>query len=648
MTMSNVREMRQYTVLQINKFRVLAGLGLHYDREYAKENVDKSRSFLNRELTKHGAMSVEETWKHIKHKYCKKPIRQNSVLAVGMILSGSKETMTEINNDPQKLNQWIDANWAFVCKEFDPTRIIRFTVHRDESTLHIHALVAPITADGRLSASEWLDGKVKLRALHDRYASAMKPFGLERGIDKRFTNAVHQSPDEFYRNQNELMVLTKKLLEKVDTHNPWERKRQLEEVERQTFDMLKQIDQLRIRTERLQAELKAEVFGRNEARKQNLERVKRDVDLIKHATMAMGYKIVENQSTKLQVVLKKGEDTIVVPTKPSTKTGYWLYQSLDNPADRGTIVEFMLKRGSSLEQIHGLSTSYFGEDLEKKFKRLTKTIRDPDMQFLLAREALDQISDIAGNTNYLQELGLSPETINSFEGFRCDEQKALFALYRNLDKDFIGKLCSTVAYTFDPKAKRDKKLMQANLPRGLAFLVPKSGKISEIIITDSPIAALSHAQFERNQIVALEKALTSATGKELINIQISLDHLKSPKAYACLAGNLSKDLKKELVVLIKHAKKAKIGVSLMFENTKSGKKTIDFLEKQLKGKKVGWTTIDNFLSTSNNLLHRSAQILLQAAKIAKKGSGGGSEVEDEEEEMRRRQKKRKQQNQLSF
>jgi hypothetical protein len=66
----------------------------------------------------------------------------------------------------------------------------------DERTPHIHAHMVPLTGDGRLSATHFLDGRRKMKELHTRYASYMEPIGLERG--REGSRATHQRVQQFY------------------------------------------------------------------------------------------------------------------------------------------------------------------------------------------------------------------------------------------------------------------------------------------------------------------------------------------------------------------------------------------------------------------------------------------------------------------
>ena len=70
--------------------------------------------------------------------------------------------MKEIFADKEKSKEWIKENYKFLAKEFGKENIVRFTLHLDEKTPHLHAVTIPLTNDGRLSA------KKKLLATNNR------------------------------------------------------------------------------------------------------------------------------------------------------------------------------------------------------------------------------------------------------------------------------------------------------------------------------------------------------------------------------------------------------------------------------------------------------------------------------------------------
>lgn len=125
-----------------------------------------------------------------------KAIRKDAVKFTTHVLTGSHEDMKAIFNDKEKSKAWIQENYNFVAKEFGKENIVRFNLHMDEKTPHIHVVTVPLTTDGRLSAREQFGNKTELRNRQDRYAEAMKPFELQRG--KRRTGISHDSAKEYY------------------------------------------------------------------------------------------------------------------------------------------------------------------------------------------------------------------------------------------------------------------------------------------------------------------------------------------------------------------------------------------------------------------------------------------------------------------
>ena len=58
-------------------------------------------------------------------------------------MTGSHEQMKKIENNPQARKAWINSNLEFMKKEYGEKNIVRFSVHRDEKTMHIHAVTVP-------------------------------------------------------------------------------------------------------------------------------------------------------------------------------------------------------------------------------------------------------------------------------------------------------------------------------------------------------------------------------------------------------------------------------------------------------------------------------------------------------------------------
>jgi hypothetical protein len=174
-----------------------ASLGAHIDRKEGQEhtfrNADPARRDLNRNFdTGYSKMSLNEAVKlRIKEGYTgTKAIRKDAVEYVPMVFTGSHVEMKAIEQNPTKLDEWIQKNYQFACREFGKENILRFTLHLDEKTPHIHAVIVPLV-DGKLTAKVVLGDRVAMSERQTRYAAEMQEFGLERGVvgSKRIHNS---------------------------------------------------------------------------------------------------------------------------------------------------------------------------------------------------------------------------------------------------------------------------------------------------------------------------------------------------------------------------------------------------------------------------------------------------------------------------
>ena len=125
-------------------------------------------------------------------------IRHDAVKGMEVILTASPERFKRDESGQvvgdMRNGKWVAENLRFMQEKYGKN-LVAFTLHQDEKTPHIHAVVVPITADGRLSAKELFNPQT-LRQLQTDYAQAMKPFGLERGTEG--SRARHVSMKQIY------------------------------------------------------------------------------------------------------------------------------------------------------------------------------------------------------------------------------------------------------------------------------------------------------------------------------------------------------------------------------------------------------------------------------------------------------------------
>lgn len=105
----------------------------------------------------------------------------------------------------------IAVQWA--GEIFGKENIQLAVTHEDEKTPHVQMLITPII-NGKLSASHWLDGPVKLAAMQTDFAEKMKHLGLVRGVEK--SKAKHQKIKRWYGQLEPKIEAAEILLKEAD------------------------------------------------------------------------------------------------------------------------------------------------------------------------------------------------------------------------------------------------------------------------------------------------------------------------------------------------------------------------------------------------------------------------------------------------
>lgn len=200
-----------YAVYHTEKGKISSGgIGKHIDREQGAEHTyrhsDPAKRNLNQSfiITEHCRKPLHQAISdRISEGYSAKnkagelkQIRKDAVKYSTHILTGSHEDMKRIEANPEELKKWVQANLKFASEEFGKENIVRFVLHRDEKTPHLHVVTVNLTKDGRLSAKEILGNPKAMQERQDRYAEQMKSFGLERGLKN--TGIDHEDAKAFY------------------------------------------------------------------------------------------------------------------------------------------------------------------------------------------------------------------------------------------------------------------------------------------------------------------------------------------------------------------------------------------------------------------------------------------------------------------
>ena len=192
-----------------------------------KYNYDRSRTRLNFQVSKGGELgpvdkSVSITDKieqAIKNRVTGR-VNATSNRAVSIVFGGNREQMRKLAFGDQTINEnghnwnvdscsgidrWAKDIYDFCSREFGEENIVSFIIHLDELNPHAHAVIVPITKDGRLSAKDMFGGndmnqaRLRMRELHTRLAEVNEKYGMERGDDITITGAKHKSIEVYRR-----------------------------------------------------------------------------------------------------------------------------------------------------------------------------------------------------------------------------------------------------------------------------------------------------------------------------------------------------------------------------------------------------------------------------------------------------------------
>lgn len=167
----------------------------------------------------------------------------------------------------------------------------------------------------------------------------------------------------------------------------------------------------------------------------DLQRLKSEINFV-HYALSLGFEIDQRKTTRQSVALRKGhEDKIIV----SKRGGLWMYFSVYDDQDHGTILDFVIHRtGQSLTEA---ARSLF-EWLDGSAALIPQTFYTPEepKRDTSRISRLYQHYRVATHHPYLEQRGITQETLSS-ELFRgralCDQfGNAVFAHYRQ------GKPCA--------------------------------------------------------------------------------------------------------------------------------------------------------------------------------------------------------------
>ncbi len=175
----------------------------HNYRQHEVSNADKEAQHPNREYLNHAKTDYWTLAEARIAEVVTRKVRADQVRAVEVIMTGSPEAFARGQDGraaDYSNSQWAQDNLNFLKEKFGEKNVVSFTLHQDEKTPHVHAVLVPITQDGRLSAKD-IFTRQSLRELQTDYAQAMAPHGMSRGIEH--SQADHQPMRRQYSQEAE-------------------------------------------------------------------------------------------------------------------------------------------------------------------------------------------------------------------------------------------------------------------------------------------------------------------------------------------------------------------------------------------------------------------------------------------------------------
>ena len=223
-----------YCIMRLEKRKAnnITGMQIHNDRateNHSNEDINKELSHLNYDLIECPSYNKKINEELEKRYKVNKSLRKDATLGVEVIFTSDKDFFDKLTPEQERL--YFEKSLEFLKEFAGEKNIISATVHKDETTPHLHAVFMPLTDDGRLNYKDFINTKYDLINLQDKYHEKMREYfpELERGKSSKETKKKHLSVEDFKLKQLE------KDLEKLQKEKK-ETEIQIQNVEKQIKD----------------------------------------------------------------------------------------------------------------------------------------------------------------------------------------------------------------------------------------------------------------------------------------------------------------------------------------------------------------------------------------------------------------------------
>jgi hypothetical protein len=191
-----------FAILRTKKLKAVEDIKTASNHNSRKSDTPNANPSIKNIILVNGGPNVYQTVQNLISE-AGAPVRKNSVLAQEIFLSASPEFFW-VSDSKGGYGEW---NWNKVVSWYQPAyswlletfgdNIVDCRLHLDEATPHIHAIVVPLTEDGRLAAYQ-IFTRETLQRMQDSYAQKLSYLGLTRGIPE--SRARHENIKHYYKN----------------------------------------------------------------------------------------------------------------------------------------------------------------------------------------------------------------------------------------------------------------------------------------------------------------------------------------------------------------------------------------------------------------------------------------------------------------
>lgn len=213
---------------------------------------------------------------------------------------------------------------------------------------------------------------------------------------------------------------------------------------------------------------------------------KRTVNLVRYAR-EIGYEVVKHKSCAASKCLQHSSGDKIVVAR-SRDDDHWIYFSLRDPRDKGTIIDFVQARnaGTDLAQVRRVLRDWLGRPEPPASDFHDKVV--PTQRDRAAAAAAYHAASRTPNLRHLNERGLRPETLThpQFADTWRRDPKYGSALFVHRDADGISGF-EKKHRNFTGFAGGGEKTFWYSTPRD---------PVTRLVVTESAIDALSHYQLQ--------------------------------------------------------------------------------------------------------------------------------------------------------